>query len=123
MRQTTLCFAVVFALGALVAFGTPASACPTYGPMYVETVQTSNVLFGTDCWFHQPPNAMKVYQEWRKTCVTRLYQNVTQCNGTVEKKLVSTVNTVVKPCFIPTATSCVGSKDWQPTPFCSVTNC
>jgi hypothetical protein len=122
MRQSTLCLAAVLALAALVASDIPASACPTTGPMYTETTRT-DVLVTTDCWFNPAPNAMKIYQQRRKTCVTSLYQNITQCNGTVTKQLVSTVNTVVLDCYTPLATSCVGNKDWQPTPLCSATSC
>lgn len=123
MRRSILCLAAVFAVGALVALGSPASACPTYGPTYAETTQDEDILIGTDCWFNPAPNAMRIYQERRKKCVTRLYQNITQCNGTVTKQFVATVGTVYKTCYTPTTTSCVGNKDWQPTPSCSVTSC
>ncbi len=122
MRQTTLCLATACALGALVAFGAPASACPTTGNMYAEVVET-NTLVGTDCWFNPRPNAMRHYQEWRKNCETRLYQNITQCDGSVVKQLIAVVLPVVKTCYILLSTSCTGNKDWQPTPACSATHC
>ena len=121
MRQSNLCLAAVLALAALVASDNPASACPTAGPMYTETTRT-DVLINTDCWF-KAPSSMKLYQQRRKTCVTSLYQNITQCNGTVTKQLVSTVNTVNLTCYTPLTTSCVGNQDWAPTPLCSATSC
>ena len=123
MRQSTLCLATVFALAAFAASGTPASACPTTGPTYAETTQDADVLITTACWFNPAPNAMRIYQTRRKTCVTRLYQNITQCNGTVTKQFVAQVGTVYKTCYTPTTTSCVGNMDWQPTPSCSATSC
>jgi hypothetical protein len=120
MRPSTLCLAAAFALTTLVASGLPASACPTTGPTYAETTRT-DVLVNTDCWFKAP--SMKLYQERRKTCVTKLYQDVTQCNGTVTKQLLSTVSTINLTCFTPLTTSCVGNQDWAPSPLCSATSC
>jgi hypothetical protein len=123
MRQPILCLAAVFTLGALVAFGAPASACPTYGPTYAETTQEGDIPISTSCWFNPAPNAMRLYQMRRKTCVTRLYQNITQCNGTVTKQYVAQVSTTYKTCYTPLTTPCVGNMDWQPSPLCSVTSC
>lgn len=123
MRQTTLCLAAVFALGALVAFGAPASACPTTGPTYAETVSEGDLNMGTSCWFNPTPNAMKLYENHRHTCVTRLYQNITQCNGTVTKQYVAQVSTTYRYCYKPTNTSCVGNMDWAPSPICNPTAC
>ena len=90
--------------------------------MYIEVVET-NTLVGTDCWFNPKPNAMRQYQEWKKACETRLYQNITQCDGTVIKQHVGTVLNTVTTCYIPLPTGCTGNKDWQPTPACSAVHC
>ena len=123
MRKPILCLAAVFAVGALVAFGPPASACPTTGPTYAETTSEGVLNLGTSCWFNPAPNAMKLYQLQRHTCVTRLYQNITQCNGTVTKQYVAQVSTTYRNCYKPLTTSCTGNMDWPPSPICSVSGC
>lgn len=121
MRQSKLGFAAL-ALAAFALGGAEASAtnCPTYGPMYTQTVQVSNTVVQMGCWFHPATNSMKVYEHRQVTCRTTLVRDVTNCDGTVTQEVVSTVNTEVKTCYQPTRTSCVGNHDWQPTPLCPI---
>ncbi len=115
MWKLFVCALLVSALGAPAAF-----ACVSVTTETVAETQTN--YNGSDCWWGGPSdNRMVTYLVKETVTNINLYQ-VTQnfCTGTTTRQFLSTVYSYTSgTCWQRTTWSCVGSKDWMPSPVCS----
>lgn len=72
---------------------------------------------GSDCWFDATPNAMVTYFKYDKEYHVNKYK-VYQCTWGLNYVFDSLIYVYHNQCWSPTATRCVGNKDWEPSPQC-----
>lgn len=95
-------------------------ACPTQLPNVTRMEFVGEQIVSSDCWFRAPPvNAMKIWHFVQKNYEINEYSRTQDCWGQIHETRIRTIRTEYFRCWRPTATSCVGSKDWQPSPICS----
>ena len=98
----------------------PAAACPTpVGPPYTEAVLMNDTWPMSDCYYRSGYSTLVVYWKRVKYYDVNMYQNMLECSGYITKKFLSKVYSYTTTCWSPTTTSCVGNKDWAPSPICN----
>lgn len=104
-------------LAALAGLAPAAEACP-----YVTTITVVEPGTRTteECWFSSVPfGAMRIYQKVEQGNQINLYRQTQECNGyTWRQFLYQVYFQPLSTCYYRTNRTCVGNRDWAPSPIC-----